>query len=103
MIYAVLRMNEATLILSLINAVACCASAAYLFSAMKATHRKNNVNFFIVKTEWVLLSVLIMLTLDQSRDIVNGLYGLYYSAEVWPSVVWVFSVWFSNYLKLEYV
>ena len=86
---------------SLINAVGCIAAAVYLAISMKNTHR-DDADKMLLNFEWSLLASLLLVGLDQLRDVINLLEGIPSLEEVGVTVMWISSLLFSRHLKMAY-
>lgn len=86
---------------SLINAIGCMAAAVYLAFAMKNTHR-DDADKMLLNFEWSLLASLILVGLDQLRDVINWIGGIPSLASFGITVMWISSLLFSRHLKVAY-
>ena len=86
---------------SLINAVGCLLAAVYLAFAMKNTHR-DDADKMLLNFEWTLLASLILVGLDQLRDVINIIDGIPSMASLGTTVLWIASTFFSRHLKIAY-
>lgn len=85
---------------NLINIIGCVAAAIFLAYAMKNTH-KDDADKMLLNFEWTLLAGLILVALDQLRDIAN--FDLMPSmASVGVTIMWIASFLFSAHLKIAY-
>lgn len=89
------------MILISINIVGGLAAAVYLAYAMKHTHGdercKNLINF-----EWVYLTTLALITLDQLHVLVTQRPEVLSYASIGHTSVWVSAFFFSRHLETEY-
>ena len=86
---------------SLINSIGCFSAAIYLVLCMRNTHR-DNTNKMLLNFEWILLAALILVGLDQLRDIVNFGETIKSFASVGVTAMWISSLFFSRYLNLAF-
>lgn len=86
---------------SLINAIGCLLAAVYLAFAMKNTHR-DDADKMLLDFEWTLLASLILVGLDQLREVVNIIEGIPSIASLGITVLWIASLLFSRHLKVAY-
>lgn len=86
---------------SLINAIGCFIAAGYLAFAMKNTHR-DDADKMLLNFEWTLLAALILVALDELRNVLNVLGGVPSLASLGITVLWIASLLFSQHLKLQY-
>lgn len=86
---------------SLINAIGCISAAIYLAVCMRKTHR-DDVNKMLLNFEWILLTALILVALDQLRDIVNFGAGIRSVASLGVTILWISSFFFSRYLNMAF-
>jgi hypothetical protein len=86
---------------SLINAIGCFVAAVYLAVSMKNTHR-DDADKMLLNFEWSLLASLILVSLDQIKDVVNLHENIPSLASIGVTSMWVSSFLFSHHLKMAY-
>jgi hypothetical protein len=86
---------------NLINAAGCFAAAIYLAFCMKHTHR-DDVNKMLLHFEWILLAALILVALDQLKDVINFGKSIRSIASFGVTILWISAFFFSRYLNMVY-